>query len=48
MFNSNLQLSLLAYGGVCPINIDPELIRIEDGQILVSLLGSYVNLNFRL
>ncbi|MFW9818515.1 MAG: pyruvate formate lyase family protein [Candidatus Thorarchaeota archaeon] len=37
--------SLLSNGIACTINIDPELIKIENGKIFESLLRSYVNLN---
>lgn len=38
-------LSLLANGLACTINIDPEIARTQDGKILESLLRAYVNLN---
>ncbi|MFX0002386.1 MAG: pyruvate formate lyase family protein, partial [Candidatus Hermodarchaeota archaeon] len=46
-FNSIAKLdhSLLSNGVACTINIDPELTIIENGEILESLLRSYVNLN---
>jgi pyruvate-formate lyase len=40
-----LDHSLLSNGVACTINIDPELVKFEDGQVLDSLLRSYVNLN---
>ncbi len=41
---AKLDHSLLSNGVACTINIDPELIKIEDGKILESLLRAYVNL----
>ncbi len=38
-------LSLLANGLACTINIDPDIARTQDGKILESLLRSYVKLN---
>ena len=38
-------LSLLANGLACTINIDPEIVRTQDGKIFESLLRSYVKLN---
>jgi formate C-acetyltransferase len=42
---TKLDHSLLSNGVACTLNIDPELIKIEDGKILESLLRSYVNLH---
>ncbi|MFX0021338.1 MAG: formate C-acetyltransferase/glycerol dehydratase family glycyl radical enzyme [Candidatus Hermodarchaeota archaeon] len=42
---AKLNHSLLSNGVACTININPELIKIEDGKILESLLRSYVNLD---
>ncbi|MFX1241136.1 MAG: pyruvate formate lyase family protein [Promethearchaeota archaeon] len=42
---TKLDHSLLSNGVACTINIDPEIIKVEDGKIFESLLRSYVNLN---